>query len=1085
MTKVYSFNKKFDITSVGLSYKIFSSDPALNGEGGLTKSHLPSLLSGNDISFAVQSENGELAPVGSYVSAVIKVGVGVNAVDGNHPYGQWVVTNGVSQLELSGLASCYGHILPVKVQRIEKKIASNNIDYIFEYTLLAEDYKIKTSGMVDFALTPDLLEVSLLDYEHRIVPVDKNGNVSIVEYYFDNSVKDILSSTSVYTNTTGTYNDYWNGTLGTSSSSNYVAGKVTGTVPFTTPKYPIIDFFDAKFTQTLENDAIIWVRRKAGGGNDTITFKGTVGDSDFTTGSTSAGLKGKKVEYNDDFYYISVATGRSIPDPTSETDFTPVQVKSVSLPATTARFVGWPTGELDELANGNLDVTEKCTPFFFLKPENTVGVDGTNWDSDTQVSPTWIINGAHQVSPSNVGTILTDFPELNISKNATSLPKSVLLSSFTGADRITFTGSYDEDHLSSQRVSSIGGTFTPGDGNEFYNMRFYRNDGVKTRGAVTLSSRQGLKFENCTFQAEWDGRGKDITTSNGGIYYQGTSTLGPSIDLSDCYDLDFVNCKFIRNSYMTQGITNWPQPTDGGKPQPNPIVIGSDILYGQIATISATNVGNLRLKGCDATNNYGQTCYDFSNTDNLELESCSAETYYHGTGRGRASDSRPMGYKIDAGSTSVWLKGCTFYGEGVGFYFKDLKDMVYPMVENCSAVANGEEAYWIENVSYMKMRNCNGETISKPVYYYKNSLNASLFNCTAQSDTGTGFKFDVGSRYWRTNDCHVLSGSGLDFDVSAIPGKIDFGTFIQTANSLDSNFTSPYLHTSTDERSLIGIKLHDYPYKATFRNLYFRGVKNDIDIDKGPNVELYLENSHFAANKEIQGEYNSPAYFIHKGFSGVWEYRDIGGSITTSAVRKMNGFTDVETTGNNGNYIQPDFSLSFKSSVNNELGRPSITLGNSNEETQYLELKQGWNKISIFLMGRLLDVENPLTDNSIWMELKYKDRAPGDPHISTATTRSAFDKVKRLKLDTMHQDQWMISGTRVPDQKAFKIDMYVKAGQDCSCPLTICYEYYTTIGEIYVSPYARVVNFSNRPLEAEVELSADIVARIEAGLDVE
>lgn len=1077
MTKVYSFNKKFDITSVGLSYKIFSSDPALNDEGGLARLHLPSLLSGNDLSFSVQSENGELAPVGSYVATVIKVGVGADAVDGNHPFGKWIVTNGVSQLELTGLASCYGHILPAKIQKIQKKMASNNIDYIFEYSLLVEDYKIKTSGMVDFALNPDLLEVSFLDYEHRIVPVDKNGVTSVVQYYFDNSAKNLLV-TANYTNVSGAKTDYWNGTLGNATtSSNYVAGKFEG-VAFVNSKYPIIDFFDSKFTQTLENDAIVWVRRKAAGGTDSITYKGATGDGTFTTGT----LTGSKVNYGADMYYISTATGRSIPDPTSDVDFTPVQAKSVSLPSTTARFIGWPTGEVDELANGNLEVPKKCTPFFFLKPENTIGVDGADWDSDTQKTPTWFVNGAHQVSPANVKTILTDFPEINISKNAAT--SSVLLGNFAGAGNIKFTGAYDDQHTSGQRTNSIGGAFVPGDGNEFYNMRFYRNDGVKTLGAVTLTSRQGLKFENCTFQAEWDGRGKDITTANGGIYYQGTSTLGPSIDVTDCYDLDFVNCNFVRNSYMTQGVTNWPRPNDGGIPQVNPIVMGADILYGGVASMVATNVGNLKLKGCSSNNNYGQNCYDFSNVDNLDLESCSGETYYHGTGRGRASDLRPMGYKIDAGSTSVWLKGCSFYGEGVGFYFKDLKDMVYPMIENCSAVANGEEAFWVENVNYMKMRNCNGETISKPVYYYKNSLNASLFNCTAQSDTGVGFNFDLGSRYWRTNDCHILSGSGLSFDVSAIPGKIDFGTFIQTSNSLDSNFTSPYVHTSTDERSLIGIKLHDYPYKATFRNLYFKGVKNDIDIDKGPNVELYLENSHFTANKEIQGEYNSPAYFIHKGFSGVWEYRDIGGSITTSAVRKMNGFLDAETVGNNANYVQPDFSLSFKSSVNNELGRPSITLGNSNEETQYLELKQGWNKISVYLMGRLLDVENPLTDNSIWMELKYKDRAPGDPHISTATTRSAYNKTKRLKNDTQHQDQWMISGTRVPDQKAYKMDMYVKAGQDCSCPLTICYEYYTTIGEIYVSPYARVVNFSNRPLEASTELSDEIIARIEAGLDI-
>lgn len=1077
MTKVYSFNKKFDITSVGLSYKIFSSDPALNGEGGLSRLHLPSLLSGNDLSFSVESDSGELAPVGSYIATVIKVGVGADAVDGNHPFGKWVVTNGVSQLELTGLASCYGHILPAKVQKIQKKMASNNIDYVFEYSLLVEGYKIKTSGMVDFALNPDLLEVSFLDYEHQIVPVDKNGVVSVVEYYFDNSAKNALV-TANYTNVSGAKTDYWNGTLGSAStSSNYVAGKFNGEA-FVNSKYPIIDFFDPKFTQTLENDAIVWVRRKAAGGSDTITFKGATGDASFTTGT----LTGSKVNYGEDMYYISVAKGRSIPDPSADVDFTPVQAVSVQLPATTARFVGWPTGEVDELANGNLEVAKKCTPFFFLKPDNTVGVDGVNWDADTQKTPTWFVNGAHQVSPANVKTILTDFPDINISKNAST--SSVLLANFAGAANIKFTGVYDESHTSGLRTNSIGGTFIPGDGNEFYNMRFYRNDGVKTSGAVTLATRQGLRFENCTFQAEWDGRGKDITTANGGIYYQGTSTLGPTIDLSDCYDLDFVNCKFVRNSFMTQGVTNWPRPTDGGVPQVNPIVMGADILYGGVAAMNANNVGNLKLKGCVANNNYGQNCYDFGNVDNLDLENCSGETYYHGTPRGRASDLRPMGYKIDAGSTSVWLKGCSFYGEGVGFFFKDLKDMVYPMVENCSAVANGEEAYWVENVNYMKMRNCNGETISKPVFYYKNSLNASLFNCTAQSDTGTGFTFDVGSRYWRTNDCHILSGSGLQFDVSAIPGKIDFGTFIQTANSLDSVFTAPYVHTSTDERSLIGIKLHDYPYKATFRNLYFRGVKNDIDIDKGPNVELYLENSHFTANKEIQGEYNSPAYFIHKGFSGVWEYRDIGGSITTSAVRKMNGFLDAETTGNNANYIQPDFSLSFKSSVNNELGRPSITLGNSNEETQYLELKQGWNKITVYLMGRLLDVENPLTDNSIWMELKYKDRAPGDPHIATATTRSAFDKTKKLKNDAQHQDQWMISGTRVPDQKAFKMDMYVKAGQDCSCPLTICYEYYTTIGEIYVSPYARVVNFSNRPLEASTELSDAIIARIEAGLEI-
>lgn len=1079
MTKVYSFNKKFDITSVGLSYKIFSSDPALNGEGGLSRLHLPSLLSGDDLSFSVESDSGELAPVGSYIATVIKVGVGADAVDGNHPFGKWVVTNGVSQLELTGLASCYGHILPAKVQKIQKKMASNNIDYVFEYSLLVEGYKIKTSGMVDFALNPDLLEVSFLDYEHQIVPVDKNGVVSVVEYYFDNSAKNALV-TANYTNVSGAKTDYWNGTLGSAStSSNWVTGTnhFQGEA-FVNSKYPIIDFFDPKFTQTLENDAIIWVRRKAAGGSDTITFKGTTGDASFTTGT----LTGSKVNYGEDMYYISVAAQRSIPDPTSDVDFTPVQAKSVQLPSTTARFVGWPTGEVDELANGNLEVAKKCTPFFFLKPDNTVGVDGVNWDADTQKTPTWFVNGAHQVSPANVSTILTAFPEINISKNAST--SSVLLANFAGAANIKFTGAFDDSHTSGLRTNSIGGTFIPGDGNEFYNMRFYRNDGVKTSGAVTLATRQGLRFENCTFQSEWDGRGKDITTANGGIYYQGTSTLGPTIDISDCYDLDFVNCKFVRNSYMTQGVTNWPRPTDGGIPQVNPIVMGADILYGGVAAINANNVGNLKLKGCVANNNYGQNCYDFGNVDNLDLENCSGETYYHGTGRGRTSDLRPMGYKIDAGSTSVWLKGCNFYGEGVGFYFKDLKDMVYPMVENCSAVANGEEAYWVENVNYMKMRNCNGETISKPVYYYKNSLNSSLFNCTAQSDTGTGFTFDVGSRYWRTNDCHILSGSGLQFDVSAIPGKIDFGTFIQTANSLDSVFTAPYVHTSTDERSLIGIKLHDYPYKATFRNLYFRGVKNDIDIDKGPNVELYLENSHFTANKEIQGEYNSPAYFIHKGFSGVWEYRDIGGSITTSAVRKMNGFLDAETTGNNANYIQPDFSLSFKSSVNNELGRPSITLGNSNEETQYLELKQGWNKITVYLMGRLLDVENPLTDNSIWMELKYKDRAPGDPHIATATTRSAFDKTKKLKNDEQHQDQWMISGTRVPDQKAFKMDMYVKAGQDCSCPLTICYEYYTTIGEIYVSPYARVVNFSNRPLEASTELSDAIIARIEAGLEI-
>jgi hypothetical protein len=424
---------------------------------------------------------------------------------------------------------------------------------------------------------------------------------------------------------------------------------------------------------------------------------------------------------------------------------------------------------------------------------------------------------------------------------------------------------------------------------------------------------------------------------------------------------------------------------------------------------------------------------------------------------------KPKGFYFTNQSSSILVKGTEFFGEGIGFFADNCTNKHYLEFEDCRVDTYIDEAYLFRNVHYPKIRGSWGHTISNSVYKFESCLKPVQYDCTAESDTGFGYEYGYSNptntlpepfatNMWRVYDCHIFSGSGIKYDPKSMPAKIDFGTFIQTANSTTS---TEVLEAEGIERSLVGIKLYDSPYKATFRNLYFKNIKNDIDIYKGDNVELYLENAHFAANREIHGTYSSPAYFIHKGFSGVWEYRDIGGSITTSAVFKKASAVLNSQIG----IVDPQagFSLSFKSYIDNSLGRSTIVLGNSNDETQYLNLVMGLNKVTVYVMARLLDVEKPLTNQDIWLECRYKDRAPGDPHVVTATTRGVYSNIQRISEDEDHRGMWLINGEQVPNAKEYKIEMIINAGQDCSAPLSICYEYFTTVGEIYVDPYASVI----------------------------
>jgi len=982
MALIRKFNK-FKYENTGLKYIAFNAD-----NGGIT----PKAFSQ---SIEILHESGELIPVSAKVAVYLK------------------------QDKIEDADSEQGCITEGQITSITKID-----DYRFTYTISIEN-DAAALGLNGQPVT----EVALLDYDHYILPVEKNGTTSFITYYFDNLALDEAIAQE---------KDYYAG-----SASTPFAG-----AQYKDPKYPIVDFFDRKFTQTLENDAIVWVRAKGNGGADTITYKDS-STNKFTIGS-DANFTGNP-EYPD-AYYIQVAESRTSYDATG--DMTPSIPKDVQLGSTTAKFIGWPSAS-DNEATDEL-VIENASPFYFLKPEGVVGVDGSAWDDDG-ASATFVINGAHQVSPESLNGMVSVSDGGDYDDDYWTNGHMIVSGNNQGQlVKTTYTGSVDATDYSSQRVMSVGGAFIPGDGNEFYNIEFYRNDGVATEGVVKVETRQGIIFDNCKFTSEWDGyKGKatgDVVDTN--VPYIGTSQLGSCIKVSDAFDITFKGCEFNRKSAYVLGAIDWPT---GQVPQLDSIVVGQEASYGKVPAVDAKKSGNLTFDGCSGINSHGQTVFQFDDVDNLDMENCISETYYQGTPKGsREVIDKPIGYLVNNNSTSMWLKGCSFYGEGIGFYVENLKEMVYPLIEDCSAIANGEEAFYFREVKYPKLRNCKGETISKNVFLFEGCEDPILFNCTAESDTGYGFAFKTiefsdyitkPSTYWRTNDCHILSGSGLTFDETSLPGKIDFGTFIQTANI----YKEIYGDVVVSDRSLVGLKLWDAPYKTTIRNMYFKNIVNDVDIDKGPNVELYLENTHFAGIKEIEGEYNSPAYFIHKGFSGVWEYRDIGGSITTSAVKLIP--TTEETTAG---YVPGEFSLSFKSSVNNELGRPSITLGNSNEETQYLDLTKGTNKITIYVMTRLLDVENPLTDLGLWAEVKYKDRSPGDPHIATATTRGRFDDYAKLTEDTEHISSWMISNTMVPDSKAYKIEFEVVAGQDCSAPLTICYEHYTTVGEVYVAPYAKV-----------------------------
>ena len=1096
-----------------------------------------------------------------------------------------------------------------------------NANFYFVYTLRVTEVAAAGATILTIGNTTqaDVENVILLDYDHIWEKsYDNNGNYDYIQYYFDNTIA------------TAT-NNYF--AKGSADRELYYEGMWPGQGPqYKTTTYPIVDFFHDEFIHVIENKAMVWMRRKSGGGVDKLTYRSVNygasyqnGTDDYKSRNPSGAIN--TVAIPDTEYHIVAARPRDLSVGSNVTEFTYNTTKTywfkdithssrsddINMQATMAKFVGWPMCEVSTITGGAQKYKD-ADPFFFLKPTlDMIGNTLTTWDADSRITypkTSFYINGAHAIP-----TLTYDRYRAGCYQSADGVSIKGKWSVYTPAEQTYTPGGAGIQKYTwvpnAQEIAGIGGRFVPGDGNEYYNVKFWRNDGDAESPTVLLNSKQGLRFDNCDFLSIWDGYSDK---------YKGSTEVAPALIVSNSsYDNVFNNCTFevkttvqevaykhiMNNLVVGTGtdIVDYTEEqifsadkcifgdkktvpggkaeysyrliggTDGGCTDTNNIKPNNSAGYNKLGGLSAAIIkdsGNITFNECSFTANFGQNCLTASNTDNLTILGSKAETYYHNTenlyrdfydfnqitpsdvtlynnyitslnayvpslqlfryyvklfgstdriivafaGGNNASTNpfvsmyswatinaansaltdkktketayiaayqaapfkknqdnryKPKGFWIKDESSSCLIKGTNFYGEGIGFLVENLTNRHYIELEDTRVDTYMDEAYIFRDVNYPKLRNCWGHTIAHSVFRFESCIKPVQYNCKAESDTGFGFEFIAGSPtanvstpfptdMWRVNDCHIFSGSGLEFDPESMPAKIDFGTFIQTANSKIDSYVLP--DSVGTERSLVGIKLYDAPYKATLRNLYFKGIKNDIDIYKGDNVELYLENSHFNANREVHGTYSAPAYFIHKGFSGVWEYRDIGGTITTSAVSKMKKDGD-EADQNAG------FSLAFKSYTNNLLGRNTIVLGNSNDETQYLNLTQGLNKITVFLMARLLDVEKPLTNQDIWLELRYKDRAPGDPHVTTASTRGHYTRVERIEEDTDHRNRWLINGEVVPNAKEFKIDLIVKAGQDCSCPLAICYEYFTTVGEIYIDPYARIVQLDDQGFELQ------------------
>lgn len=1064
--------------------------------------------------------------------------------------------------------------------------------FMYVYTLDIPGVGIATSSVVTIGETTqaDIIKIILLDYDHIWEKSETpDGNREYLQYFFDNTTTTNSNGDDIFDNSTP---------LGLSSRRTYYEGNATGYsgTMFKSTTYPIIDFFHEEFIHVIENKSMVWMRRRGGGGLDRLTWKGyNAGSAGSKQQWSKNPLKTESVTNSTGEYTIIPDTEVVVPaarekEPIKEevstknwkvVDETAVQRTSdIIWQPTMAKFVGWPHCKEETIVGGAIKFSE-ATPFYFLKP--ALDIDGnslSSWDADSpEIYPktSFYINGAHAIPEwENASTIngMTRTGAVNVEGKYYQWTT-------ISPEKITKTSSvYWVPNA--QEVAGFGAKFIPGDGNEFYNVKFWRNDGDSFAPAMSINSRQGLRFDRCEFLSIWDGYTYD---------YIGSTEMAEALVIeNNSYDNIFENCtfevktaqkeviygvKFIGDSAgnittdvefkadnqifgkrekRAGGKYNGGLVTDHGK---EPI---GDQKIGYISAVLVEDSGNIKFDNCKFNANFGQTCLISDNADNIEILGSRAETYYHNTevlyskhgpsnttsydvnnyynaktdyegaltlydvfinmfgsevdiiqahGEGNSAyanpymngdkgeyswttiqaaksslddkstkgdkfetesglmpfkiseryEIKPKGFWFKNQSSSVLVKGTEFFGEGIGFFADNCTNRHYLEFENNRVDTYIDEAYLFRNVNYPKLRDCWGHTIAHSVFRFESCLKPVQYNCEAESDTGFGYEFikaeptpylsePFPTDMWRVYDCHVYSGSGLEYDPKSMPAKIDFGTFIQTANSTQDTYVLP--ESEGIERSLVGIKLYDSPYKAAFRNLYFKNINNDIDIYKGDNVELYLENAHFAANREIHGTYSSPAYFIHKGFSGVWEYRDIGGSITTSAVQKQKNDLILKDTN-------AGFSLAFKSHVNNPLGRSTVVLGNSNDETQYLDLVQGLNKITVYMMARLLDVEKPLTNQDIWLELRYKDRAPGDPHVTTSSTRGDYRNVERIVEDTDHRGMWLINGQVVPNAKEFKIEMIVDAGQDCSCPLSICYEYFTTVGEIYIDPYARVV----------------------------
>jgi hypothetical protein len=1083
------------------------------------------------------------------------------------------------------------------------------IDFFYLYTIKVESVASSGANVVTFSGTTeaDINRLRLLDYDHRWEKSElKNGTREYKQYFFDNTSTTDTDGNNIFDDTTAS---------GIAARRLFYAGKMqpdyTGSM-FQSVTYPIVDFFHQEFIYVIENKSMVWMRRKAGGGVDKLTW-GDGYEARNPNGADIATDGGKQTVIPDTNYVVKTArTKDTLKRDLTGTgnmvvyDRTKVQrTSNVLMQPTMAKFVGWPYCGIEAIGADTYKYSD-AQPFFFLKP--SLDEDGnamTDWDADdTEVyaKTVFYVNGAHAI------------PKLDVTSNgqvSTNASGSLLIEdryytweAHQPAETLTVSSTAYCWTPNMQEIAGVGAQLIPGDGNEYYNCKFWRNDGDSFSAALTLDSRQGLIFDNCDFESTWDGYTDD---------YTGSTELSPALLIkNNSYDNVFTKCNFRLNTVMKEvAYTHWMHADQGGNQcayheyntdfkifgardtradgrYDGGIVVSGqgdnwpdvtptgNTKIGDTSAILVEDSGNIKFDTCTFKANFAQDCVVCKNADNVDILGCDSETYYHNTevlyskyypsnisdydnsvyddaklnyegtlsmyeifvemfageanimaalaGGDRrnwiggqyvykndwmngklgsfsystiemASESitskndaqelfeteselkpfkidekfefKPKGFWFTSQSSSVTAKGSTFYGEGIGFYASDLTNSHYLEYEDNRVDTYIDEAYLFRNVNYPKLRGCWGHTISHSVFKFQSCYKPTQYDCEAESDTGFGFEFTKGEAtveltepyptdMWRVYDCHVYSGSGLEYDPDSMPAKIDFGTFIQTANSTQDTYVLP--EASGIERSLVGIKLYDAPYKAAFRNIYFRNIKNDIDIFKGDNVELYLENAHFAANREIHGTYSSPAYFIHKGFSGVWEYRDIGGSITTSAVYK-------EKNDNLLNDTSAGFSLSFKSHINNPLGRSTVVLGNSNDETQYLDLVQGMNKVEIFVMARLLDVEKPLTNQDIWLELRYKDRAPGDPHVTTATTRGDYDNIERVVIDETHNSKWKIKGELVPNAKEFKITMFVDAGQDCSCPLSICYEYFTTVGEIYVDPYARLVQIDDAGVE--------------------